>query len=212
MMEAVALAVFERHTRAVELDRAACGAEWWAQVRPPGGARRCGKGRRLVPSSPCQPSNAHAPGTREGKPLGWVGARSGGLARCGGFASGVWCRACASSWVRRRGIEILPPCHVTLFWPLRPVPFNLLLPLSPGSLPGRQRADPLPLGRGRVQPGRFRGFHLPRALHGHVPLPHGRTHACVGRPHPKGIQGAEGVRARDLGHALLPEGGQASRL
>jgi hypothetical protein len=36
LMEALALVVFDRHTRGVEIDRAACGAEWWAQARTPG--------------------------------------------------------------------------------------------------------------------------------------------------------------------------------
>ena len=36
LMESLASAIFERHTRGVEMDRSKSGAEWWAQVRTPG--------------------------------------------------------------------------------------------------------------------------------------------------------------------------------
>jgi hypothetical protein len=36
LLEALAGAIFERHTRGVEIDRATAGAEWWVQCRVPG--------------------------------------------------------------------------------------------------------------------------------------------------------------------------------
>ena len=42
LLESLALAVFERHTRGVAIDRATAGAEWWVQVRMP--SRGAGEG------------------------------------------------------------------------------------------------------------------------------------------------------------------------
>lgn len=65
LMEALALAVFDRHTRGVEIDRAACGAEWWAQVRKPGGGRGgVGEEEDMRERSPCRHWVADASGYR----------------------------------------------------------------------------------------------------------------------------------------------------